>query len=251
MGKPRELKTKGIVLHKLPFRETSYIAEMFSPDLGKFSVMVKGIRQEKNPNFGIIDLLNELETVLYKNPSSEWFIFKSGELLKSHLREQEFRRSLFMQAAAEVMLQLIISEEDAAELYKLLINYLDFLGTISKQEEIVFWRFMLKMYKILGVELEVKKCVLCGGIANFPQAYFPRKNGFICENCSRPHLEKEVIKLDEQAAKIIGKIYRTNEIFNKIEISKKTLFLINRIFLIHLDEHFHKNFHLKSLEMVV
>ena len=251
MRKPREFKTKGIILRKFPYRETSYIAEMFSPDLGKFSLMVKGIRQEKNPNFGIIDLLNELETVLYKNPSSEWFIFKSGELLKSYLRERKFRRNLFMQAAAEVMLQLIISEEDASELYELLINYLDFLGMISKQEEIVFWRFMLKMCKILGVELEVKKCVLCGETDNFPQAYFPRKNGFICENCFQPHLEKEVIKLNEQAAEIIGKIYRTNEIFDKIEITRKTLFLINRIFLIHLGEHFHKKFHLKSLEMIV
>ncbi|OQX72059.1 MAG: DNA repair protein RecO [Candidatus Cloacimonas sp. 4484_275] len=250
MGKNREIKTRGIILRRIPFKETSFILEMLSEDFGKISVIAKGIRKEKNANYGIIDILNELEVVLYKNPSSEWYIFKSGTLVKAYLYETEFTKSLYMQAAAEFLLQIIIPEEDAHKLFRLIKDYFDFLGKVIGNEAIVFWRFLLRALVILGIEINMRNCVICEKRENFPVAYFPQKSGFICENCFRPHLKEEVIELDKKVSKIIRNIYNSNKLLNDLLLSAETVSQINSIFLIHLSEHFHKKFHFKTLALI-
>ena len=81
--KSREIILNGIILRKVPFRETSIILDIFANTLGIIPVMAKGIRKEKSRNAGLTEILNELELVLYKNPSSEWYIYKSASLIKA------------------------------------------------------------------------------------------------------------------------------------------------------------------------
>ncbi|MBT4576639.1 MAG: hypothetical protein HOB92_09270, partial [Candidatus Cloacimonetes bacterium] len=81
----RDIKTKGIIIKKVKFRETSIILDVLTPDLSVISVMAKGIRNKKSKNTGLIELLNELELVLYKNPNSDWYFYRSSHLINAHL----------------------------------------------------------------------------------------------------------------------------------------------------------------------
>ena len=68
----RDFKTSGVVLRKIPYKETSLIIELFTPHLGKISVIAKGARREKRSDSGLLDLLNELDLVLHKNPNPDY-----------------------------------------------------------------------------------------------------------------------------------------------------------------------------------
>ncbi len=246
--KNREIILEGIILRKVPFRETSIILDIFTNKLGIIPIMAKGIRKEKSKNAGLTEILNELELVLYKNPSSEWYIFKSASLTRAHLFEVDFKTSVLMQAAVEIYRQLIIPGEDAEKLYELFIKYLQFIPQIKKNGIAIFWRFLLSLFRLIGIEFNSTTCINCGNIGDFV-AYFPQKHGFICKKCFRPVYDDLVFEISGKQAELFYNINHIGNMLDEIKISEKNIDQLNRIFLTHLSEHFHKKFHLKSIEL--
>jgi DNA repair protein RecO (recombination protein O) len=246
--KSREIILEGIILRKVPFRETSIILDIFTNKLGIIPVMAKGIRKEKSKNAGLTEILNELELVLYKNPSSDWYIFKSAALTKAHLFEVDFKTSVLMQAAAEIYRQLIIPGEDAEKLYELFLKYLQFIPQVKKNGIAIFWRFLLRLFRLMGIEFNSTTCINCGNKGDFI-AYFPRKHGFICKKCFRPVYDDLVFEISGEQAELFYNINHIGNMLDKLQISKPTIQQINKILLLHLSEHFHKPFYLKSIEL--
>jgi len=245
----RDIKTKGIIIKKVNFRETSIIIDVLTPEFGVISVMAKGIRKQKSKNTGLIELLNELDLILYKNPNSEWYIYRSSHLINAHLFNIEHTASILMQAPVEVIRQIIVSPDDSLEIYKLLETYLNYIRSIKQNKIAIFWRFLLKLNKIIGIEFSVSNCVDCYQKKLF-YAYFPQKHGFICKDCYHPVNDEQVFKLNNNAADLISKLNNIGYYINDISITTLTIKQINRIFLIHLSEHFHKKIHLKSIELL-
>ncbi|MBC8384177.1 MAG: DNA repair protein RecO [Candidatus Cloacimonetes bacterium] len=245
----RTVKSCGIILRKTPFKESSLIVEFFSKELGIISIIAKGIKRENNPDFGLLEILNELEVVLHRSRGSNWFILKSTTLIKSHLSEVNFGTNIVMQAAIEIFRQLIISEDDSERLYDLLISYLAYVKKVKRNQIAIFWRFLLKVFIISGIEIDLSLCVNCRQKNKFV-AFYPQKNGFICDNCYRPALESFVFKISEDVSGLIKGIYSIGNVVDEIDISKAAIEQINRIFLTHLSEHFHKRFYLKSIRLL-
>ena len=244
----RSIKTKGIIFRKTPFKESSLILEVFSKDLGKISVIAKGIKKEKSKKTGLIETLNELEFILHKSSSSEWYILKSQTLIKAHLFETDFQTNIVMQAAVEIYRQMIISEIEVENYYNLLKTYFNFIQKIEKNKIAIFWRFLLRIFKESGIEMNTHNCAICQNNKTFT-AFYPLKNGFICDECFQPVMEESVIIIFKKSSEIIQKLEIIGKVIDEIDISKNEIKQLNRIFLIHLSEHFHKRFHLKSLEM--
>jgi DNA repair protein RecO (recombination protein O) len=247
-AKSREITLEGIILRKVPFRETSIILDIFTSKLGIIPVMAKGIRKEKSKNTGLTEILNELELVLYKNPSSEWYIFKSAALTRAHLFEVDFKTGVLMQAAAEIYRQLIIPGEDSKRLYELFLKYLQFIPQVKKNGIAIFWRFLLRLFRLMGIEFNSTTCINCGNKGDFI-AYFPQKHGFICKKCFRPMYDDLVFEISGEQAELFYNINHIGNMLDKLQISKSTIQQINKILLLHLSEHFNKPFYLKSIEL--
>ena len=58
------IKTEAVVLSKMDYRDSSNIALLFTEDLGKVSVIVKGARSDKSKYGRIVDPLNYLSIVI-------------------------------------------------------------------------------------------------------------------------------------------------------------------------------------------
>ena len=248
--KQRDLNLQGIILKKTVFRETSLIVDIFTPDYGSISVMAKGVRSEKSKVTGLLEILNELDLSLYKKPDSDWFIFKNADLIKAHLYDLDFQTGVLMQAAAEIYRQLTLEHSDFSGLYELLKQYLDYIGTVPKNGIAIFWRFLLRLFRLIGIEFNVTRCVECGGEKLFA-AYYPRQHGFICHGCYRPMLDDYMIKLNNEETEVFSKLLTIGKLRYELSLSPQTVSQINRIFLVHLSEHFHQKFYLKSLEMII
>jgi len=245
----RDVKTIGIIIKKVNFRETSIILDVLTPEYSVISIMAKGARSAKSKSIGHLEILNELELNLYRNPSSDWHIYKSSSLLEAHLFDINFHTGILMQAAVEVIKQIIIPVEDSQAIYKLLETYLHFIRTVDKNGITIFWRFLLKLFRIIGIEFDISNCIECSQRKQF-FAYFPQKHGFICEDCYHPVNDEQIFKINNDAAELISKLNNIGNYLNEITISKPTIKQINRIFITHLSEHFHKKIHLKSIELL-
>ncbi|MFC1887596.1 DNA repair protein RecO [Candidatus Cloacimonadota bacterium] len=245
----RDFKTSGVVLRKTPYKETSLILEVFTQHLGRVSVIAKGARREKQEQSGLLDLLNELELVLHKSPQSKWFILTSAKLIHSWYRDIDFNNGLLLQACIEVFRQLEIQREDNVILYDLMIRYFQYIHKQRKNGIAVFWRFILRILNIYGIDIDIDLCQKCGNRGKKFIAFYPQKNGFICQDCYLPAYDDATLRISPASAGVFATIMQIGNVLDEIEISSETIKQLNRIFLIHLSEHFHQNFHLKSLEL--
>ena len=198
--KGRELKTRCFVLRKQDYKETSLIVDVLSFEYGKITIMAKGVRKENGHWAGILDILNELDLILYKNPESQWYIFISGLLVDAHLLDKPLEISSVMQAAAELYRQIDISQPEHSIFFDLIKSFLDFVVTVKTNHILIFWRFLLRFLNIHGIDLDLKHCVICNKDKEFT-GFYPQKNGFICDDCSLPELSDYVISISDSAAK--------------------------------------------------
>ena len=244
----RNFSTKGIIIHKIPFKESSCILEIFSENFGKISVLAKGARRTNSQFQGLVEILNEGMFELYSKQTSNWFILISVDLIDSHLFNTNYHSALIMQTATELFRQLIIDNKSAEELYKYFHIFLEYIKNVEKNQIAIYWRFLLRIYLLLGIELNIHECILCHQNKQKMIAYYPQKHGFVCEDCYRPGLNDLCLKINDNVAGIIAKIPEIGNWLRKIQINKKNFKLINKIFLTHLTEQFHKHFKFRSLE---
>ena len=245
----RDVKTKGIIIKKVDFRETSIILDVLTPEFGVISVIAKGIRKQKSKNTGLLEILNELELNLYKNPNSEWYTYKSSLIINAHMFNINLTISILMQAPVEIIRQIIIPVDDSQAIYNLLKVYLEYIKTIKKNGIAIFWRFLLKLFKIVGITFNITHCVECSKRKHFV-AYFPQKHGFICEDCYLPVYDEQLFKLNSNVSELISKLNNIGNYLEDMLIPKTTIKQINKIFIIHLSEQFHRKIQLKSIELL-
>ena len=134
-------------------------------------------------------------------------------------------------------------------LYELMIKYFLYIHRRRKNSIAVFWRLLLRIFNIYGIDIDLKKCTKCGSSDNDFAAFYPQKNGFICNKCYLPAYAETTLKITKKSAEVLSNISFIGNLLDDIEISADTVKLINNIFLVHLAEHFHQNFHLKSLKL--
>lgn len=248
--KNREFKLQGIILKKRDFRDTSLILDVFTPEFGMISLMAKGVKNLKSRSTGLLEQMNELDFVLYKNPVSEWYIYKNSELLSAHLLDTNYQTAVLMSCAAEIYQQLILEKADFIHLYELLKQYLDYIRSVPINGVAVFWRFLLRMFQILGIHFDISNCSFCDKSAVFA-AYYPQKHGFICKKCYLTINRDQIFPLTTSQAKILSALPHIGNVLSALEITNPDMIQINNIFLTHLSEHFHKRFHLKTQKMLL
>lgn len=244
----RDLKIIGLVLRKTDFRETSLILDVLTEELGKIAVIAKGVKSAKSDLQGSLEFLNEVELDLYSKPQSDWYQVRSANIIKSHLYEIDFKQSLLMQAAAEIIRQLQIPHEDQESIFLLTSNYLNYIPKVKENGIAIFWRFLLRLNKILGIELNLHNCVICKKKKHNFSAFSIQFHGLICSDCFRPSFAI-AWSHPEEISHIFHNISQIGNLLGELKISELTIKHINKLFLDHYEEHFNKSFHLKSLEI--
>ena len=244
----RNFTEKAIILKKTPYKESSYILQVFSHSFGKISILAQGVRKPNNKAYGLLDILNELELVLYRKQDSDWYILKSASLISSHLYGISYEPSKYLYAASEIILQLIFHDEDNAEIYKLILDYITYQKNTDKNHIAIFWRFLMRLFDIMGIKLNFSRCSICHTQTDNIAAYSPIRKGIVCETCYRlPTFKAQSIRFSETDKRIISLFYRIGNHLDELNINNNTT--ITKMMLLHLQEHFEKKFTLKSLDI--
>jgi DNA repair protein RecO (recombination protein O) len=156
-------QTDAIILRTTAWSETSLIANIYTRDFGKLSVLAKGARRPKSPFEAALDLLSFSRVV---------FIAKSGDtldILTEAKLQQRFRagsRDLLRLYSgyyvAELLDRLTDKGDKQPEIFEIALATLQSLADLDIDVRPIVLRLELQMLRCVGQLPSLRQCAQCG-----------------------------------------------------------------------------------------
>jgi DNA repair protein RecO (recombination protein O) len=185
---PRQIiKTKAIVLRSWRTGESSKRVAFYTEEHGKLTAIAKGARKPKSKYGGCLELMNEVDAVVYMRSDRDLQTLSDCDLDRSFAQlAGDVERLSFGSASCELVDRLTIDCEPNKHLYRCLSGVLGALEEVSPaQVEPVFWYFQLRVCQALGYRPELRHCVSCGGeAAEHDRRFSTALGGVVCGSCS-------------------------------------------------------------------
>lgn len=178
-------KTQAFILKTQDYRDTSLLAHLYTRDFGKIRGIIKGIRDARARYDSTLEPFSMNEILFYKRRrGGDLHQVTQVELtdLFPAVRE-DLERLAYASYFAELLNELVEVEDPSPELFDLLKDSLELLGSGASPKRCARI-FEVKLFEILGLMPEIRSCVVCR--AESPErAYFNVALGGIrCEACS-------------------------------------------------------------------
>lgn len=141
------LKTEGIILKRRNFGEADRILTVFSPQMGKISVMAKGVRRITSRRGGNVELLNRSSAFLHKGKSF-WILTEAVTIDPYTKIKSDLTLSTYAFHILELIDKLTAEDQENYIVYNHLLNVLEKLSNNPRQ---IFIRaFEVKTLSTLG-----------------------------------------------------------------------------------------------------
>ena len=176
------VKTEGIVLKNLKYKENDGILTVFARKLGKVSVMARGARKSKSQHLAGAQPLCYSDFVLYKGKSM--YTLNNVDPIHSHYR---IREDLDTLSTASFFIELIdaVTIEGQSN-NRLFILFVESLGALEKKEgelSLHILRFLLRFLKFSGYEPSLKICNHCSTGSSPRWVLNMEEGGLLCDTC--------------------------------------------------------------------
>jgi DNA repair protein RecO (recombination protein O) len=193
----RIVRSEAICLRVRDYHESSKLVTFFTPEHGKVSCLAKGARRLRSKFGAALDLFAQSRIIYHSRETRTLFTLSDAELVRSFsglvLRPERF---LAAEQMAEFALRVIQPHDPSPRLYRLLINYLSILESVSPSVapdsrrlspySALVCSFLLKAASFLGFRPELRRCLICRRpIEDQRPAYFePNRGGIVCPRCA-------------------------------------------------------------------
>jgi len=183
MVKPRIYKTEAIVLKKFNIGEADSIVTLFTPNLGKMRVVVKGVRRPKSRLGGHLDLLTQSSLLLAHGQNLD--IITQGQTIESFNNVKTDLQcigcAIYM---SDLVDQFIVEGSENYPVYRLLCEGLNVISEVRNKE--LFLRyFELRLLDYLGYKPELRYCTSCRVPLAQTRNFFSINNGgVVCPECA-------------------------------------------------------------------
>ena len=146
----------GYLLSKNKFSENSVIAEIFTENHGKISGIIYGASSKKIRNY--LQIGNKFHVNYnFKNENKLGYLkIEIDQILSPQYFDDRKKLSCILSSISLVK-SLTVENQTNSNIYFLLNNFYDFLGSTNWLINLIFWE--LNLLKILGYDLELKKIV--------------------------------------------------------------------------------------------
>ena len=196
------IKTEAIVLSGIPQGETSRILRLLTRDRGRVSVIAKGARKWKNRFGGTLEALNRIDAVYYYKESRDLQILTQADVICAYQDvKNDLGRLTAGLAAAEIIQQLHIGEDESESTFALFTGLLGALDSPGLPPHVLYWRFLMRFLAESGFEMSVNDCRMCGAVVEiFPAAFSLRRGGVLCPSCAG---NESVQRVSEEAVRAL------------------------------------------------
>jgi len=146
------LKTKGIVLHHIKYRESGLIIHVFTPDLGRQSLLIQGIKsRSKKEKASLFQPLYILDLEIYHKPGQSLHRIKEARNHKPYISiPHNIVKTSIAVFLSELLYNCLKTEEKEAELFDFLINSFQVLDHCDSGITNFHLVFLLKLTRFLG-----------------------------------------------------------------------------------------------------
>ncbi len=157
------VKTKGVILREIKFRDQSKICPVFTEHFGKISVLLKGVRNPKNKLSGLFSTGNMVELVLYKKQNRDLHLVSDALLLQSPMSaEPDMERFTTLYQLIETLKLVTGSDEPQPALFGFLSTTLEEMCKPDRDFQLLLAWFLIRLVAVLGFEPELEQCVISG-----------------------------------------------------------------------------------------
>lgn len=149
---------EGLVLRQIAFKESSVILHVYTAD-GLESVLVHRAKQWKSPFLRIVE---PMTLIRYHASGKQLMTLTDADIVEDY---RELKSDLERQMAASHLLELTQhhaeGDFDHAKWYPFLKNILKLLSH-HPRFDLIAMLFELKLFYLLGVQPQLRGCVVCG-----------------------------------------------------------------------------------------
>ncbi|MBU5313591.1 DNA repair protein RecO [Tissierella carlieri] len=221
------LKTEGVVLRELRYRDTSKILSVYTKKYGKIAVMARGAYRPKSQIIANTQPFSYNEYQLYRGKN--FFYLNQGDIIDSFYSIRErIERVTYGYYMLELIDKSIPEEQENEKLFNLLIKGLTVLSSLENDYLKFIAAYELKFISFLGYKPYLDKCVLCGSFNKNNIKFSIYEGGIICDNCfvTDPfsiQVNKEIYK------GMCELLYTSLEKISDVVISKDSLYKIHEM----------------------
>ncbi|MDY3006933.1 DNA repair protein RecO [Anaerococcus sp. AGMB00486] len=209
---------EAFVLREFNYRESSKIIEVFAKDLGKISIIAKGVLNKKNSNLSSTQRFVKASYNLYRS-GDRFYGIKDASLINSYSKSNKnFDIIIYKSAICDLLLRTIdLDQRDFV--YNLIDTSWESFEKASENYLNIFLCFLLKYISFSGFKPNLKDCSYCGEKINPNSAFFSIENGgLICHRCKKHIRDRIYISRDEYLY-ILKLLYTPSVEVSQIDIS--------------------------------
>lgn len=176
------IKTEGIVLKEMKYKETSKILTIYTEKLGKISVMAKGANRPSSRLIANTQVFSYNEFQLVRGRS--FYYLSQGDIIDSNYNiREDMQRLIYGFYILELLEKSVPDEEENKKLFQLLKRGLEVLREGDSKLLNIILAYELKFISFLGYKPYLSNCVLCNGTSGYRLKFSLENGGIICENC--------------------------------------------------------------------
>lgn len=191
------IKTEGLILKSIPFKDTSNIVKLFTREQGKIAVIAKGARRMKSPFRGYLQPLNYVEIIYYYKSTRDIQTLSNVDLIQAFFSNSgNIDDPMRAIAVLELIDKVVLSHEHDADIFSLATDTLQEMDAQPTLSKPLFVRFLIQLIDTMGYRLNLSHCAQCKN--PLVTAVFDSDLGhFHCEKCRNPTSTQYYIREDE------------------------------------------------------
>lgn len=176
------IKTEGIVLSELRFKDTSKILNIYTKSLGKISVMAKGAYNANSKLTASSQVFSYNEYIFQKGKT--FYYLNQGNTIESFYNMREdIERFIYGSYVLELIEKSSPEEEANEKLFSFLQKSLKILASLDMDFLKFIVAFQLKFVSFIGYRPFLKTCVICNSSQDDDLRWSYKEGGIICKNC--------------------------------------------------------------------
>lgn len=152
------IKTKGIVLNYIKYKESSIICKIYTQSQGLQSFIVNGVRKSKNSQLSIYQPLNKIDLIFYMKKNSTLHRIKESKIhiiYKSlHIEISKISICFFL---SEFLSKVLSFEEDQNQKFEFISKSINHFDRIENDFNDFHVKFLIKLSYYYGVGISNHK----------------------------------------------------------------------------------------------
>ncbi|NUM35482.1 MAG: DNA repair protein RecO [Candidatus Brocadiae bacterium] len=241
------IQQEAIVLRYIDYGDSSQIFTLFTQDYGKIGVMAKGLKRNKNPYQGAMQVLNHLNVIYYPKKEGQLALFKECDI-KSHFPaiRKDLPRLFTALYFVEFVREFTAEGDPNIRVFRLLRYALEQLSLGSIPQNMLLylqWHTMC----LLGINPNLEQCNFCQNYIALKcmNAFFSPASGLsYCQECQK-HARGNLIVIPAITLQKIHVLVNThNSRINQISLTSEEYQMVFQAFRLYLRFSFDKDLRL-------